>query len=228
MGTCRIISHSAEPFRDRMEAGRLLGRELTAMGLEGAVVLGIPRGGVVVAREVAALLDADLDIVLARKLGAPDNPELAIGAIAEEGGLVLDRHLAGRVGADDGYVEEEKARQQQQIERRAARYRQVRPKVALRGRRVVVTDDGVATGATMQAALWAVQREGPEALVVGLPVGPEHTVRRLAEDADEVLCLRAPPLFAAVGQFYGRFEQTTDEELLAILQEEVDRAGRGR
>jgi putative phosphoribosyl transferase len=225
MRAWHILSDSGEPFHDRVEAGRLLGHELEARGLRNAVVLGIPRGGVVVGREVAHAINAELDIVIARKLGAPGNPELAIGAISEDGRLFLDERLASQVGADSAYIEEERARQLREIARRAESYRKVRPKVSLRGRPAIVTDDGVATGATAQAALRAVRQEQPEVLILALPVGPPETLRRLALDADEVLCLRAPAFFAAVGQFYVAFDQTQDEELVQILQEEADRAG---
>jgi predicted phosphoribosyltransferase len=226
MRTWQVLSDSGEPFRDRVEAGRLLGRELEARGLRNAVVLGIPRGGVVVGREVARAINAELDIVIARKLGAPGNPELAIGAISEDGRLFVDERLASQVGADSTYIEEERDRQLREVARRAESYRKARPKVSLRGRPAIVTDDGVATGATAQAALRAVRQEQPEVLILALPVGPPETLRRLARDADEVLCLRAPAFFAAVGQFYVVFDQTQDEELLRILQEEAGRAGR--
>lgn len=223
MGTCIILSRSGEPFRDRVEAGRLLGEELEGRNLPRAVVLGIPRGGVIVAREVARAIGADLDVLIARKLGAPGNPELAIGAVAENGRIFIDKRLALMVGADDAYVEREKEEQLQEIARRAERYREVRPKVALAERPVIVTDDGVATGATVQAALRAVRQEAPTRVILALPVGPEDSLRRLAEEADEVLCLRVPAFFAAVGQFYERFTQTADEELLEILEEEANR-----
>lgn len=225
MRTWHVLSDTGEPFHDRVEAGRLLGRELEARGLRHAVVLGIPRGGVVVGREVARAINAELDIVIAHKLGAPGNPELAIGAISEDGRLFMDERLASQVGADSAYIEDERDRQLREIARRAQSYRKVRPKVSVRGRPAIVTDDGVATGATAQAALRAVRQEQPELLILALPVGPPETLRRLARDADEVLCLRAPAFFAAVGQFYVVFDQTEDEELLQILKEEADRVG---
>ncbi len=227
MGECRILSRSGAAFRDRAEAGRAVAEALAGMGLEGALVLGVPRGGMVTAREVALALGGELDVALARKLRAPNNPELAIGAVAEGGEMYLDERLAHNVGADEAYVERERAYQVQVIAERAERYRQIRPRVPLAGRRVVVTDDGVATGATMLAALRAARQEGPERLVAALPVGPDHTVQELAKGADLMVCLRVPPHFAAVGQFYQVFDQTADAELEAILREEADRAGGG-
>ncbi len=225
MKTLRIVSHSDEPFRDRLEAGQILGHELRNWRGQGAVVLGIPRGGLIVARELAQALDADLDIVLSRKLRAPGNPELAIGAVAEDGKLFLDEMLVREMGVDSTYIQQEKEHQLVEIAHRIEQSRRILPKLLLKGRSVIVTDDGVATGATMQAALWAARQEHPRKLIAALPVGPEETMRRLAKDADEMICLRAPPFFSAVGQFYMLFDQVEDEEMLAILNEERQRKG---
>jgi putative phosphoribosyl transferase len=218
LGTYRVISTSDEPFRNRAEAGRLLARELESARGPETVVLGIPRGGVVVAAEVARALDAELDIVLARKIGAPGNPEAAIGAISEDGRLFIDKSLAAYVRAESPYVEAEKRRQMERIRELAQEFRAVRPKAKLAGRTVIVTDDGVATGATMRAAAWAARHEGPKRLILALPVGSAEAIESLAEDADEIVCLRVPPYFAAVGQFYMEFGQTSDEEVRAILE----------
>ena len=189
------------------------------------VVLGVPRGGIVVAREIAHALQADLDMVLAHKLGAPGNPELAIGAVCEDGKLFLDEEISSYMGVDDDYIKREKSRQLQEIARRVKRYRSVLPKIPLAGRVAIVTDDGVATGATMQAALWAVRQENPKKIVAALPVGPQETLEKLSRDADETICLQAPPFFSAISQFYSYFNQVEDEELLEILQEESKRRG---
>jgi predicted phosphoribosyltransferase len=227
MGTLRILSNSSEAFSSRMEAGCLLASQLKEFEIP-LVVLGIPRGGVVVAREIAHALDGDLDMVLAHKLGAPGNPELAIGAVCEDGKLFVDEEISSHMGADDNYIKREKARQLQEIARRVKRYRKVLPKLPLTGRVVVVTDDGVATGATMQAALWAVRQEGPQKVVAALPVGPEDTLEKLSQDADETICLQAPPFFSAISQFYAYFNQVEDEELLEILQQESRKRSRPR
>jgi putative phosphoribosyl transferase len=225
MGKWRILSRSSEQFRDRQEAGRLLARELREYQGQKAVTLGIPRGGIVVARELAHAIDAELDVVLAHKLRTPGHAELAMGSVAEDGKLFLNEGVVRELGVSEMYIEQEKRRQLAEIRRRVELIRQVRPKVPLSSRIVIVTDDGVATGATTQAALWAVRLERPSKLVVALPVGPEDTIARLAEDADEMICLRAPPLFAAVGQFYLRFQPVEDDELLQILQKEQERGG---
>ena len=223
MGSLRIISNSSEPFSGRMDAGQLLARELQELRGQKAVVLGIPRGGVVVAQPISLALQADLDIVLSHKLGAPGNPELAIGAVCEDGKLFVDKSIASCVGADDNYIEREKTHQLQQMAHRVRQYRQILPKLSLAGRTVIVTDDGVATGATMQAALWAVRHEKPQKLIAALPVGPADTLTKLSEHADEIICLQAPPFLSAISQFYLQFDQVEDEQLLQILDEESKR-----
>ncbi|HAJ57458.1 MAG TPA: phosphoribosyltransferase [Candidatus Omnitrophica bacterium] len=227
MGNLHILSHGSEPFSDRKEAGGILAQELKKLRLKGAVVLGIPRGGIIVALEVARALEADMDIVLSRKLGAPFNPELAIGSIGEDGHVFLNEDICASLDVDEGYIQEEKTRQAAEINRRAAAYRAILPRVPLEGRTVIVTDDGIATGATMQAALWAVGAQKPLRLIAALPVGPPDTLKGLASSADEIICLRAPAFFSAVGQFYARFSQVEDAELLEILKKESARK-RGR
>lgn len=223
MGNLHILSRNGEPFRDRLEAGRLLGYSLKSLRLQNPVVLGIPRGGLVVAREVTRMLDGELDIVLARKLRAPNNPELAIGSVSETGKLFLDESLVALMDVSADYINQEKDYQMAEIARRMALVRSVLPETPLAGREVVVTDDGVATGSTLQAALWAARHENPSRLVAALPVGPEDTVRRLSADCDEMLVSRVPSYFSAVGQFYVRFDQVEDEEVLSILGEEARR-----
>lgn len=224
----RIVSRSQEPFADRTEAGKLLSAELAAYRGQRPVVLGIPRGGIIVAREISQALDGELDVVLAHKLGTPGQPELAMGSVAEDGKLFLSDNVVGSLGISTDYIEAEKARQLAQIRRRRDMIRKARPKVSLKGRVVIVTDDGVATGATTQAALWAAQGEGPEKLIAAMPVGPEDTIRRLAGHVDEMICLRTPPMFAAVGQFYERFYPVEDEDMLRILADEYHRSQSSR
>lgn len=225
MSKLRILSHSSELFKDRREAGELLARELAEFQGRSVVVLGIPRGGVIVAKELAHRLQADLDIVLGHKLRTPGHTELAMGSVAEDGKLFLNEEVIRGFNVNDAYIRQEKAQQLAEIRHRTDLFRRVRPKIPLAGRTVIVTDDGVATGATTQAALWAVRLESPEKLIAALPVGPENTIRRLGEDVDEMICLRTPPLFAAVGQFYLRFDPVEDEEVLKILEEEHQRGG---
>jgi predicted phosphoribosyltransferase len=223
MARLQIISDSSKPFKDRVEAGQLLARELEKFHYKKDVVLGIPRGGVIVASEIARAFGAGLDIVLAHKLGAPENKELAIGAVCEEGMVFVNKTVAPYVGADDHYIEHEKTYQLQEISHKVQLYRSILPKISLEARVVIVTDDGVATGATMQAALWAIRQEKPRKLVLALPVGPQDTVTKLSEDADEAICLRAPQNFEALSRFYLGFSQVEDEQLLQILEQERKR-----
>lgn len=204
-------------FANRREAGRLLGTALKEIVPSNALVLGIPRGGVVVAAAVADALDAELDVVLSRKLGAPGNPELAIGAVIEGGAMHLNEGIAGRLGVPRRYIEGEKAVQLERIAQRSEAYRKIRPRVDCAGRNVIVVDDGVATGATMMATLHGLRKAGSASLWCALPVGPSDTLEELAEIADEVVSLTSPAFFNAVGQFYEVFDQTTDEEVLDLL-----------
>jgi putative phosphoribosyl transferase len=205
-------------FRDRREAGQLLAEELDFLkDKEDVVVLGIPRGGVVVAYEVAQAIGAPLDVYITRKIGAPHNPELAIGAVASDGRTVLDHDLVRQLGVPKDYIEEETERQRREIERRAREYRGDRPPLDLAGKTVVVVDDGVATGATTMATLRALQKQEPKELILAIPVGPLDTVRQLGEEADRVICLSTPRLFWAVGAFYAVFDQTQDEEVKRLL-----------
>lgn len=219
MGKLRIISESEQPFRDRQEAGRLLVEELDGLRGKGAVVLGIPRGGVVVAKHLAEELDADLDVVLARKLRTPGHAELAMGSVAEDGRVFLNEKVVQELGVTDEYIEMERLAQLAEIKRRSQLIRRAVPKVPLKGRPVIVTDDGIATGATTLAAIWAVRQEHARSIIGAFPVGPEDTLRRLADEADEVVCLRAPASFYAVGQFYLRFEPVEDDDVVRILKE---------
>lgn len=223
MGTLEILSDSSEPFSDRLAAGRRLAGELKHYCDKNVVVLGVPRGGIVVAAEIANALHGDLDIVLAHKLGAPMNPELAIGAVCEDGQVFINQSVASYVGATDEYIEIEKNSQLGAIGARVEQCRRVLGKTDLQDRIVIVTDDGIATGATMEAALWAVRQEKPKKLIAALPVGPEDSVSMIAESADEMLCLQCPAYFGALGSFYLRFEQVEDFQLLEILQHEAER-----
>ncbi len=223
MGNLHILSRSGEPFRDRVEAGRLLGYSLKSLRLQQPVVLGIPRGGLVIAREVSRMLGGDLDIVLARKLRAPDNPELAIGSVSETGKLFLDRSLVELLNVPEQYIAQEKDFQMAEIGRRMAMVRSVLPKTPLSGRDTIVMDDGVATGSTLQAALWAVRNESPSSLVAAVPVGPEETVRHLSADCDDMYVSRVPNYFSAVGQFYIHFAQVEDDEVVSMLGDEARR-----
>lgn len=213
-----ILSHDHHPFTHRQQAGMLLGEALIKWEHSQPVILGIPRGGLVVAQEVAHFLNADLDIVLTRKLTAPYNPELAIGSVTEEGQVFLDSELAFRVGAHERYIDEERKDQMLEIQRRKDIYRRVKSKISLKDRTVIVVDDGVATGSTLKAALWSIRKESPRQLIAALPIGPQDTLEELTRIADEVVCLKVPRVLGAVGQFYLRFDQLADQEVINILK----------
>jgi len=223
MGTMQIISDSSEPFKNRIEAGRLLLTYMEKFKNDKTMVLGIPRGGVIIANEIAAGLKAAMDIVLTHKLGAPGNKELAVGSISENGSLYVNKAIADYIGADRMYIEQEKTRQLCEIEYKVKLYRAVLPKLELKEKIIIITDDGVATGATMQAALWAVRQEKPEKLILALPVGPPDIVTNLSKDADETICLKTPQYFEALSRFYIEFNQVEDEHLLGIFEQENNR-----
>ncbi len=217
MGTLRIISQSGKPFLNRQQAGQLLGNELINLKGEDVVVLGIPCGGVIVAYEIAAILQGKLDVILSRKLRTPGHEELAMGSITENGKTFLNKMLIQRLVAVKYDVEHEKNKQMAEITRQASVFRSAQPKINLRNRTVVVTDDGIATGLTLQAALWAVRQEHAKKIIAAVPVASSESLQRLTLDADEILCLRVPPFFNAVGQFYTEFDPVTDDEVLALL-----------
>lgn len=213
--TIDIIRHSSEPFADRKDAGKQLGMRLKTYDLEAPLILGIPRGGAVIADAAANVLDAEMDIVLAAKLGAPGNPEFAVGAMSETGEVYLNPDTGI---SEDSYLEEEKQRKHREIVRRKRRFRNVRPQSGISGRNVIVADDGLATGSTMQAALWSMRNEGAQKVIAAIPVASESALKKISESANKVLCLRLPGTFMAVGQFYDRFDQTDDEEVITILR----------
>lgn len=204
-------------FKDRIEAGRLLAAALSAHAGSTPLVLAIPRGAVPMGRVVAEALGGDFDIVLVRKIGAPFQPELAVAAV-DETGWVYRTPGFGDDPALDGYIATEAAAQSALIRQRRARYTPGRSQRDPRGRLVIVVDDGLATGATMIAALHCLRAQGPQRLICAVPVAPPETVERIRPYADEVVCLAAPASFEAVGQFYRNFEQVEDDEVVATLR----------
>ena len=209
---------SAHRFRDRAEAGRQLAEELREYaGRNDVVVLGLPRGGVPVAFEVAQALGAPLDVFLVRKLGVPGHEELAMGAVASGGVRVLNEELVRRLGLSAQELDEVVAREEAELERREAAYRGGRPRPDLRGKVAILVDDGLATGATMRAAVEALRREGPAKLMVAVPTGAEESCEDLRPLVDELVCLTTPQPFYAVGLWYDDFTPTTDDEVRELL-----------
>ncbi|MCX2182861.1 dienelactone hydrolase family protein [Streptomyces sp. SKN60] len=205
-------------FTDRTDAGRQLAELLAGVVGEDPVVLGLPRGGVPVAAEVADALGAPLDVCLVRKLGVPYQPELAMGAIGEHGVRVVNDHVVLQAGASERDLAEAERRERAVLEERSRRYRGAREPVDIRGRTAVVVDDGFATGATARAACQVVRARGAARIVLAVPVAPRGWAERVAGLADETYCVREPESFYAIGQFYGDFAQTPDEEVVAALR----------
>lgn len=219
---CLLHQELRPLFQDRTAAGaalaRFLDRYRSRQDLR-PLVLGIPRGGVPVAAEVARRLNADLDIVVARKLGSPISPELAIGAVTANGGHYLNEEIVAGLGIPPRYLERVTTEQSEAARRREAHFRDGRPGLAVSGRVVIVVDDGLATGATMRAAVRSVRMGGPARLIVAVPVGPESICADLRHEADEVVCLYELDPFWAVGLYYQHFEPTGDAEAVRVLQD---------
>jgi putative phosphoribosyl transferase len=204
-------------FRDRVDAGRQLAELLSRYRAEHPVVLALPRGGVPVAAEVADALGAPLDVLVVRKLGYPWQPELGMGAIAEGGVTVLNTDLIERIGADDDTIRSVQDRERVELERRVRRYRGDRPPLPVDGRTVILVDDGIATGSTAHAAIDVLKHRGAARVVLAAPVAPPEAVEDLRHVADEVVTVRTPRHFMAIGQFYDDFTQTGDEEVARLL-----------
>jgi predicted phosphoribosyltransferase len=219
-----------EPYRDRRHAGAELARRLGHLeGRNDLVVLALPRGGVPVAYEVARALDAPLDVFVVRKLGLPGHPEFAMGAIASGGVRVLNDEVTRLYRIPNTVIDAITRDEQIELERRERAYREDRAPIGVRGRIVVLIDDGLATGSTMKAAVRAVRAHGPAQVIAAVPVGSPDTCREFSDIADDVVCARAPEHFAAVGQWYDDFQQTTDEEVRALVDEaSAELAGKPR
>ncbi|MFZ1121472.1 MAG: phosphoribosyltransferase [Candidatus Binataceae bacterium] len=215
----RVSASDPIVFSSRVEAGRMLAAALSSYKGKDVVVLGIPRGGLPVAREVADALQAPLDIVVVRKLGAPGQPELGIGAVVDgdHPRAIFNQEVIESLGVGDDYINREIERQLKEIKRREIAYRGGEPPVALAGKTVIVVDDGIATGSSVRAALRGVRRAKPRQVILAVPVAPAETLEALRHDADKIVCLETPQDFYAVGQFYRDFHQVSDDEIKRIF-----------
>ncbi len=211
-------------FRDRVDAGKqLVSQLLHYQNHENAVVIGLPRGGVVNGYEVAVALGLPLDVVCPRKIGAPMNPEYALGAITETGERVFEEGILERLGVEEDYVQKTIEEEKKQAEHRLEVYRKGLPPRDLSGKIVIIVDDGLATGSTMRAAIKTVRADNAERIVMAIPVSPSDTLREIQQLVDEEICLDTPSDFYAVGQFYQSFGQTTDEEVIELMQRAAQR-----
>lgn len=211
-------------FANRVEAGRMLAIELARKQYDDPVVLALPRGGVPVGAEVARALQAPLDLVLVRKIGVPYQPELALAAVVdgEHPEVVVNEDVRRHAGVSDREFERIKASEIRELERRREIYLQGRKRVPIEGRTVILIDDGIATGATVRAAILGLRRGKPGTLVLAVPVAPPDTVQQLRREVDDIVCLETPSFFQAIGRFYRDFEQTSDQEVIELLARHSD------
>ena len=205
-------------FRDREDAGRRLAKRLARYRDEDSVVFALPRGGVPVGYEVARALKAPLDVFIARKLGAPNQPELGIGAVTQDGLRVLNEGIIREIGISEEYIERIAAEEAKEAERRLKLFRGERPEPEVRERTAILVDDGIATGVTTRAAIEVLRRGDPRRLVLAVPVCAARTAESLRKEVDELICLEAPSDLMAIGLWYRHFEQTSDEEVIELLE----------
>jgi len=205
-------------FKNREEAGKKLAEKLLEYRGKATIIFAIPRGGVVTAYEIAKVLDAPLDIIIPRKIGAPGNQELAIGAVTEDGTTILNTHLVTILGISDAYIASEKIKQIEEIKRRVKTYRGEYLPTNIEGKIVILVDDGIATGATVRAAIHSLLKGKPSSIVVAIPVGPPDTIKELKQEVDKLICLVSYDPFYAIGQFYADFSQVPDRDVIVLLK----------
>lgn len=207
-------------FKDRRDAGKKLIPQLSKYkDSKNVIVLGLARGGMVTASEVASGLNIPLNVVVVRKIGAPNNEELALGAIAEHGEGIFNEHLVGILGVSHDYLKKEVERQKKILKERLSLYRGKSPAPDLKGKTVILVDDGIATGASMRVAIKSVRDAGAKKIVLAVPVAAPDSLDKIAKEVDEVICLSSPVFFEAVGGFYQEFDQTSDEEVIHLLSQ---------
>lgn len=212
-------------FKNRTDAGRQLADFLEDNDIDADLVVAIPRGGLPVGRVIADRLRIPLDIVSARKIGAPQSPELAVGAVAADGTVWLNESMIAELAVADSYLEEQIEFQRRAVSERIERYRGDRSPLKYEGKTVIVVDDGVATGATTTACIRQIENAGAKRVILAVPVGPSHSIEQLRTEADEVICVETPPYFSGVGQFYESFDQVSDEQAEGYLNSSSQRDG---
>lgn len=208
-------------FDDRSSAGRLLAEALVGLNVTDPVIFGIPRGGVVVAAEVARLIGGELDVIVPMKIRAPHQPELALGSVGPDGSTFLDSETIDMLRVSDDYLEGEIAERSDEIRRRMIAYRGGRPPAQVTGRVTIIVDDGIATGSTTIAAARSLRKMSPSQLILAIPVAPQASLARVEEEVDRVVCLSTPEPFLAVGRWYRQFDQVSDDEVKAVLSQGV-------
>jgi len=205
------------PFSDRVDAGKKLAKALERFKGSDVVVLGIPRGGVVVANEVAETLGAPLDVVVTRKIEAPGEPEYGLGAVTQDGEVILDRKAVESLGASSEYLDDQVRKKRREVKERMEGLRSDKPYPSLEGKVVIIVDDGIATGSSVGAAVMSVRKRRPKDVIVAVPVAPRDAIEALREDGTKVVCLETPGSFLAIGEFYSDFNQVEDVEVKRIL-----------
>lgn len=206
-------------FKNRKEAGLQLAQKLKGYKDQNVVVVGIPRGGALVAHQIKEQLCCEWDLIIPRKIGAPFNKEIAIGAVTQDGTLILNSNMVLYLNVRDDYIEQEKERQLEEIKRRVRLYMGDRKPVPVQGKKVILVDDGIATGFTVKAAIKSIRNRGASEIVVAVPVAPSDVVEELLEMVDRVVCLESPYPFYAVGMYYEDFHETTDQEVMELFNE---------
>ncbi|HZX56294.1 MAG TPA: phosphoribosyltransferase family protein [Ilumatobacteraceae bacterium] len=212
-------------FKDRLSAGTILGAAVAKLSLVDAVVVGLPRGGVPVAAKVAEAIDAPLDVIVVRKVGVPGQPELAMGAAGEDGILVVNHEVIEITGVSQAELADAARRERDTLDRSVGSIRAVRPRVPLAGRVAVIVDDGIATGATMRAAIRVARANDARSVIVATPVAPREVVAALGKEADRVVCVAQPQPFGSVGRFYRQFDSVADDEVIDLLVAGMARTG---
>jgi len=217
----KVLSYSNEPFSGRQEAGRLLGAHLMYLVDDSPVVIGIPKGGIVTAREIARAVSGELDVALFEKLCVQGHNELVIGVVSEEGKLLAQDGHAAKNSGNGNYIFREKELKIVEIERRKSLYRGICPKIRIEGREVIIADDGIVTGSTMKSALRCIRQENPKRIIVAVPVAVSESLDMLADEADQIVCLRLPYIFRGLNGFYTQFDTIDEPNALKLLKSET-------